>query len=124
MIVAENAPDAIGPYSHAVCAGNTIYLSGQVPFDPKNGEVVGDCIEDQCKQTFANMNAVLQASGVTVKNIVKTTVYLSDFSNFSSFNKEYEKFMDGNRPARACVEVSSLPAGILLEMEAIAYIES
>ena len=120
MIFAENAPAAIGPYCHAVQAGNTFYISGQVPFHPKTGEVVGSTMTEQAKQTFANLKAVLDATGLTPANIAKTTCFLSDFSLFSEFNTAYAEFMGEHKPARICVEVARLPRDVFVEMDAIA----
>lgn len=123
MIVAENAPAAIGPYSHAIQVDNTYYISGQVPFHPKTGEVVGATMAEQAGQALANLRAVLDAAGLAPANIAKTTCFISDFSLFSEFNRVYAEFMGEHRPARVCVEVARLPHDVLVELDAIAVSE-
>ena len=120
MIFAENAPAAIGPYCHATQAGNTFYISGQVPFHPQSGEVVGATMAEQAAQVFKNLKAVLDAVGLSPGNIAKTTCFISDFSLFGEFNTAYAEFMGKHKPARACVEVARLPRDVLVEIDAIA----
>lgn len=120
MIFAENAPAAIGPYCHAIQAGNTFYISGQVPFHPESGEVVGTTMAEQATQTLKNMKAVLDAIGLSPKNIAKTTCFISDFSLFAEFNTVYAEFMGEHKPARVCVEVARLPRDVFVEIDAIA----
>lgn len=123
IIETSNAPKAIGPYSQAVKAGDFIYVSGCVPFDPKDGSVVGDSIEKQTQQTMENLKAVVEASGKAMSDIVKTTCFVSDLENFTGFNDVYSTyFTDGVFPARICVEVARLPKDVFIEVEAIIYL--
>lgn len=118
-IETKNAPAAIGPYSQAIIAGNLIYTSGQIPLVPETGALAGGGIEEQAEQAIKNLAAVLDAAGSCLENVVKTTCFLSSMSDFSVFNAVYEKHFIG-KPARSCVEVSALPKGALVEIEAVA----
>ena len=111
----------VGPYSHCVQAGNTYYLCGQVPFHPVTGEVVGTDIKAQAKQTLENMKEVLDAAGLKISDIAKTTVFLTDMADFDGFNEVYAAFMGEHRPARVCVGVSEIAHGCLLEMDAVCW---
>lgn len=120
VIATEKAPAAIGPYSQAVLAGNTLYISGQLPLDPASG-TMAETVEEQAKQVFANVAAILAEAGMTLENVAKTTIFMQDLSGFGAVNALYDEFFAGTRfPARACVEVAKLPKGALLEMEAVA----
>ncbi len=118
-IHAQEAPAAIGPYSQAVIAGGSVYLSGQIPIDPRTGLIVGDSIEVQAEQVCKNIEAVLAAAGSEISKVVKTTCFLRHLSDFEPFNAVYERHFVG-KPARSCVEVSALPKGALVEIEAVA----
>ena len=122
-ITTTKAPQAIGPYSQAMKAGNMIFCSGQIPMDPTTMEIVGKSIEEQTKQVFKNIRAVLAAENLTLHNIIKTSVFLDNMNDFSSMNKIYEQEFDGHKPARSCVEVSQNPRGVLVEIECIAIKE-
>ncbi|WP_094751908.1 RidA family protein [Psychromonas sp. CD1] len=124
MIIETNkAPKAIGPYSQAVKAGEYVYVSGCVPFSPKDGSVVGENIKDQTRQVMENLKSVVEASGKTMLDVVKTTCFISDLENFVEFNAIYaEYFTAGAFPARSCVEVARLPKDVLIEVEAIIYL--
>ncbi|MCJ7837519.1 RidA family protein [Cuneatibacter sp. NSJ-177] len=116
----KNAPAAIGPYSQAVRAGGTLYISGQIPVNPADGSI-GSTLEEQAAQVLQNVEAILKAAGMTKEQVVKTTIFMKDLSGFGLVNDLYGKFFEGTVfPARACVEVSALPKGVLLEMEAVA----
>ena len=116
-----NAPAAIGPYSQGVRFGDTVYLSGQGAFDPKTNQAMSDAsIEDQTRQALENLKAVLEASGMTMDDIVSTTVYLTDIGEFSKMNSVYATFFKEVPPARATVEVSKLPRNLKVEISAIA----
>ncbi|MBI9080076.1 MAG: deaminase [Pseudodesulfovibrio sp.] len=119
FIHASKACASVGPYSHAVKAGDTYYLSGQVPFHPVSGTVVGSNIAEQAAQTFANLSAVLDEAGLKITDIVKATVFLKNWDDFESFNEVYSQFVGDHRPARVCVEVSNIASGCLIEMDAI-----
>ena len=120
IISTENAPGAIGPYSQAVKAGNMIFCSGQIPIDPKTGEFVSDDVAEQTEQVLRNLNAVLEAAGSSLNNVVKTTVFLADMNDFVAMNEVYARFFSENKPARATVQVSALPKGANVEIDAIA----
>ncbi len=121
-IETTKAPKAIGPYSQAISAGDFIYVSGCCPFSPENGGTVGDTIEIQTTQAMNNLRAVVEASGLKMSNVVKTTCFISDMKNFPDFNKIYsEYFSSGDFPARSCVEVARLPKDVLIEIEAILW---
>ena len=114
-----NAPAAIGTYSQAVRVGDLVFLSGQIPLVPESMEVVSDDIDDQIDQVFRNIAAVCEASGASLQQVAKFTVYLTDLSHFPRVNAAMEKILDQPYPARAVVEVSALPRGVLIEVEAV-----
>ena len=120
IIATTNAPGAIGPYSQAVDCGAFLITSGQVPFDPATGEFVPGGIAEQTRQSLTNVKAILEAAGLTMDHVVKTTVFLKDMGDFAAMNAVYaEFFTEGNYPARSAVEVAKLPKGALVEIEAI-----
>ena len=112
----DKAPAAVGPYVQAIQAGNTLYSSGQLGLIPESGQLP-EGIEAQTRQALANVNAVLEEAGFSRKDVVKTTVFLSDIGNFSLVNEIYGAFFGDSKPARSCVEVSALPKGGLVEIE-------
>lgn len=118
-IFTEKAPAAIGPYSQAVCVGNMIFTSGQIPINPATGDVEAATIEDQTEQVCKNLSAVLEAAGTSLENAVKTTCFLQDMADFAKFNEVYAKYFT-EKPARSCVAVKALPKGVLVEVECIA----
>lgn len=118
-IESGNAPKAIGPYSQAVLVDDTLYVSGNIPVNPATGDVE-DGIINQSKQVFENMKAVLNEAGMGFENVVKTTAFLTDLSNFATFNEIYASYFVAPYPARSCVEVSKLPKNVLVEVECIA----
>ncbi|MCG7498136.1 RidA family protein [Vibrio sp. Of7-15] len=119
----ENAPAAIGPYVQGVDLGNMVLTSGQIPVNPQTGEVSDD-IAEQARQSLENVKAVVEASGLTVTDIVKMTVFVKDLNDFGTVNEVYGQFFDShnvaNYPARSCVEVARLPKDVKIEIEAIA----
>jgi 2-iminobutanoate/2-iminopropanoate deaminase len=117
-----NAPGAIGPYSQAIKAGGFIFLSGQIPIDPATGEFVSGGIKEQTERVLKNLSEVLAAAGSSLSKVVKTTVFLSDFADFSAMNEVYAKFFADNKPARATVEAARLPRDARVEIDAIAEI--
>ena len=121
IIKTDQAPAAIGPYSQAVRIGNLLYTSGQIALDPRSGEFLSGEIEQETERTLENISAILKADGLSLDNIVKTTVYLTDLSYFARMNQIYEKYFSENKPARACVQVAALPKGAKVEIEAIAF---
>lgn len=118
-INAKNAPAAVGPYVHAVKAGNTLYTSGQLGLVPETG-VLPEGVEAQAKQAMENLKAVVEAAGMTMADIVKTTVFLADINDFAAVNTIYASYFTGDAPARSCVQVAKLPKDGLVEVEAIA----
>ena len=120
IIQTNNAPQAIGPYSQAVMANGTLYVSGQIPVVPATGAIVSDKVEDQARQVMENVKAVVEAAGLTLDNVVKTTVFIKNMDDFAVINGIYSEYFKENSPARACVEVARLPKDVLIEMEAIA----
>jgi 2-iminobutanoate/2-iminopropanoate deaminase len=122
-IQTDAAPAAIGPYVQANAFGNLVFVSGQIPIDPATGAFAGDTIEAQTEQSLKNIAAILEAAGSSMKNVLKTTVFLSDMGNFAAMNAVYAGFFDPEAPpARAAVEVGKLPKGALVEIEAIAFV--
>ncbi len=119
VISTKDAPAAIGPYSQAIEAGNTVYLSGQIPIIPATGEIAEGDITVQSEQVMHNIAAVLKAAGADFTNAVKTTCFLANMADFAAFNAVYEKYFTG-KPARSCVAVKQLPKNVLVEVEVIA----
>ena len=120
VISTENAPAAIGPYSQAIKAGGTVYCSGQIPIDPATGEFVEGGVAEQTEQVFRNLTAVLEASGATLDDVVKTTVFLADMNDFGVMNEIYGRYFTSNKPARATVQAARLPRDARVEIECIA----
>ena len=120
VIHTNNAPAAVGPYSQAIDCGDFVFCSGQIPLVPETGLMVEGGIEQQTRQMFANIRAVLNAAGLDLGNVVKTTVFMTALSQFAEFNSIYAEYFPANPPARSCVEVSALPKGALVECEVIA----
>lgn len=118
VVVTEKAPAAIGPYSQGMILGNAVYCSGQIPVDPRSGNIP-EGIEAQAEQSCRNVAAVLEAAGTNLSKVVKTTCFITDMQNFAVFNKVYEKYFV-SKPARSCCAVKELPKGVLCEIEAIA----
>ena len=121
IIATGKAPQAIGPYSQAVEAGDFLYISGQVPVNPTTGEMAGADIQGQTRQVLENIKAILEAAGYTLAQVVKTTCLLSDIQNFKAMNEIYALYFSENPPARAAFAVKDLPLGALVEIETIAY---
>ena len=120
IIATDQAPRAIGPYSQAVRAGNLVFASGQIPIDPATGEFIPGGIAEQTEQVLKNLTAVFAATGLTMNQIVKTTVFLADMNDFTAMNEVYAKFFVENPPARATVQAARLPRDAKVEIEAIA----
>jgi len=116
----EDAPEAIGPYCHAVQTGSLVFLSGQTPLDADTMQLVGDTIEEQTGRVLFNISTVLNGLGLGLIDVVKTTVYLSDMANFQGMNEVYAKIFEGHRPARTTIAVRENPLGALVEIECIA----
>ncbi|GMB01790.1 RidA family protein [Pelosinus sp. IPA-1] len=120
IIVSDQAPKAIGPYSQAVYVDKLLFVSGQLPIEPANGTMPDD-IKAQTKQSLKNIKAILETAGLSMDNVIKTTVYLKDLGEFAEVNDMYATFFKKNPPARVCVEISRLPKDALVEIDAIAY---
>lgn len=120
IISTGNAPGAIGPYSQACEVNGMLFISGQIPIDPKTGNIVEGGITEQTEQVLKNMGAILSAAGYTSKDVVKTTCLLADMSDFKAMNEMYARYFPSEPPARAAFAVKSLPVGALVEIEAIA----
>lgn len=120
IIHTEKAPAAIGPYSQGVKAGNLLFISGQLPVDPATGKFAGQDVVSQTKMSLMNIQAILAQAGLSMENVVKTTVYLASMDDFAAMNGVYAKFFPSACPARVAVEISRLPKDALVEIEAIA----
>lgn len=119
-IATTNAPAAIGPYSQGVEAGSTVYVSGQLPIVPATGAFAGEDIAAQTRQSLTNIRSILEANGMTMQNVVKTTVLLADINEFADMNAVYAEFFTEPFPARAAYQVAAIPKGAKVEIEAIA----
>ena len=119
IITTDKAPAAIGPYSQAIEAGGFVFASGQIPVDPATGNIP-DGIEAQAKQVLTNVKNLMEASGLSMDNIVKTSVFIKDMNDFAKVNEVYASFFESDFPARSCVEVARLPKDVLIEVEVIA----
>jgi 2-iminobutanoate/2-iminopropanoate deaminase len=120
IIKTDAAPQAIGPYSQAIEAGHFVFVSGQIPIDPKTGNVVQGDIKSQAKQVLENIKAILEAAGCGMSGVVKSVLYLKNMGDFASINEVYAVYFPYDPPARATVEVSRLPKDVLIEMDVIA----
>ncbi len=119
VISTSSAPSAIGPYSQAIKAGNTVYISGQIPLDPETMEVIDSSFEASAEQVFKNLEAVAKASGGNLSDAVKVNISMTDLSNFATVNEVMMRYFDTPYPARAAVGVAALPKGVQVEVEAI-----
>lgn len=121
VICTPTAPKAIGPYSQGITLKRLAFFSGQIPLVPETGELIEGGIVEQTRQVLKNIDALLTSDGLSAKNVVKTTVYLTNMDNFGELNAEYASYFNFEPPARSCVEVSKLPQGALVEIEVIAF---
>ena len=119
VIATEKAPAAIGPYSQGLDLGNLVFVSGQIPIDPTTG-TMAETIEAQATQSLNNLKNILAADGLTMQNVVKTTIFLADLADFAVVNGIYESFFTAPYPARSCVQVAAIPKGAKIEIECIA----
>jgi 2-iminobutanoate/2-iminopropanoate deaminase len=122
IVVADNAPRAIGPYSQAVVVDGLVFTAGQIALDPRSGEIVGQSTAEQTDQVLRNLALILEAAGSGLPLVVKTTVYLSDMADFPAMNEVYAKHFAGHRPARATVQAAALPKAARVEIDAIARV--
>ena len=118
----ENAPAAIGPYSQGVVAGNLLFTAGQIALDPATGQIVQGDVTIQTERVMRNLTAVLESAGASWADVVKTTVYLQDMADFPRVNEVYGRMIGDARPARSTVQVSGLPRGVLVEIDAVAML--
>lgn len=120
VVKSDRAPAAVGPYSQAISAGGFLFISGQIPIDPSNGEIVNGDTAAQADRVLQNIQAILEDSGLTLQDVVKATIFLVDLNDFGAVNDVYARYFSEDPPARATVEVSRLPKGVKIEIEAIA----
>ena len=121
IVETKKAPPPVGPYSQAIQAGNMVFVSGQIALHPETNEIPED-FTTQCHQVLRNLQAILEASGSSLEHTVKVMIYMTDIDRFNELNEIYEGYLGSAKPARACVEVSKLPKGVLVEMDAVALI--
>ncbi len=124
IISTINAPRAIGPYSQAVQYDNLLFVSGQIPIEPETGDVMTGSIKEQARKVLENLKNILIASGSSINNVLRTTVYLTNLEDYSTVNEIYALFFNDSQPARSTVQVSRLPLGVQIEIDAIAYINT
>ncbi len=122
IVATEKAPAAIGPYAQANIIGNFVFTSGQIPLDPATGALVKGGIEEQTRQVFQNLQAVLEEAGSGLDKIIKTTCFMDNMGDFAKMNEVYAEFFSGQFPSRSAVEVAKLPKDALIEIEAVAYL--
>ena len=122
VISTKKAPAAIGPYSQAIQVGNLVYTSGQIPIDPTTGAFVEGGIKEQTRQSLTNVKAILEEAGLSMGNVVKTTVFMADMNDFAEMNAVYAEFFAEPYPARSAVVVKTLPKGALVEIEVVAEV--
>lgn len=120
IIVSNQAPAPIGPYNQAVKAGNTLYISGQIPFDEVTGEMINENITEETHQVMKNLEAILSEAGMSFENVVKCSIFIKDMGQFSTINEAYAQYFKENPPARECVEVARLPKDVNVEISCIA----
>jgi 2-iminobutanoate/2-iminopropanoate deaminase len=121
-IFAADAPDAVGPYAHAVRVGELLFCSGQIPLDPRTGDLVGPSVTDQTGRCLENLAAVCHAAGATLGDAVKLTIYTTEMASFADINEVYESFFESDPPARVAIGVAALPRGAKVEIDAVVAI--
>ena len=121
-ITTDKAPQAIGPYSQAIAAGQLLFLSGQTPLDPATGKLVDGGIAEQPHRVMSNLRAVLTAAGASFDNVVRTTIFLADMNDFAAVNEVYGSYFENPAPARACVQAAALPMQARVEIDAVALL--
>jgi 2-iminobutanoate/2-iminopropanoate deaminase len=122
IVHTDKAPAAIGPYSQAIVAGNFLFTAGQIPLDPATGQIVQGDVTAQTERVMRNLTSVLEAAGTSWASVVKTTVFLQDMADFPRVNEVYGRMIGDARPARSTVQVSALPRGVLVEIDAVALV--
>ena len=124
IINSPKAPNPVGPYSQAISCGSILFVSGQIPIDPDNGEVIKESFSDQCHRVLLNLKIILEESGSSLNHALKITIYMKNLKKFNELNEIYSEYFNSSKPARSCIEVSDLPKGVDLEIDAIAEIYS
>ena len=124
IINSPKAPNPVGPYSQAISCGSILFVSGQIPIDPDNGEVINESFSDQCHRVLLNLKIILEESGSSLNHALKITIYMKNLKKFNELNEIYSEYFNSSKPARSCIEVSDLPKGVDLEIDAIAEIYS
>ncbi len=119
-VATENAPAAVGPYSQAIAVGQLVYTAGQIALDRRTGKLVEGGVQEQAEQVLKNLQAVLEAAGSSLEQVVKTTVFLQNMADYAAVNEVYGRYFSGSAPARSAVAVAGLPLGALVEIEAVA----
>lgn len=122
VIHTDSAPAAVGPYSQAIKTGNLVFTAGQIPLDPATGKLVAGGIDQQAKRVMENLQAVLEAAGTSLDNVVKTTVFLADLNDYAAVNEVYGRYVGNTPPARSAFQVAALPLGAMLEIEMVAVV--
>lgn len=122
IIYTENAPEPIGPYSQAIRYNDTVYVSGQIALDPKSGELINDSLEIETRQVLKNLEAILSASGSSINNVIKCSIFITEMASFGEINTIYGEYFTANPPARETVEVSGLPKGVRVEILSLIHI--
>ena len=122
IIYTKNAPEPVGPYSQAVVYNGLVYCSGQIAIHPDSGDLITESIQVETRQVLTNLSAVLEAAGSSLKQVIKVSVFVADISQFDAINEVYSEFFNESKPARALVEVSKLPKGVSIEVEAVAAV--
>ena len=122
IVTTAAAPAAVGPYSQAITAGELVFCSGQIPLDPSTGQLVGGSIAEQTQRCMQNLEAVLEAAGTSLANVVQVRAFLTDIEDYAEFNEAYAGFAGSDPPARAAFDVSALPRGAAVEIECIAHL--
>ncbi|MGK5091821.1 RidA family protein [Deltaproteobacteria bacterium TL4] len=121
IITSTDAPAPVGPYSQAIQYRDLLFISGQIAINPKTGDLVTEPFSSQCRLVLDNLSAILKAGGSSLDAVLKVSIFLTDMSRFSEFNQIYNEYFEAFKPARSCVEVSALPKGVAIEIEAIAH---
>ena len=124
VITTDNAPAAVGAYSQGIIANGFVYTAGQIPLVPETKKMVEGGIKEQARQSLENVKGVLEAAGSNMANVVKTTVFLADINDFADFNAVYSEYFPENPPARSAIQAGALPLGAMIEIEAVALLES
>ncbi len=124
LVIPKDGPPPVGPYSPGVICNGFLFVSGQIPLNPKTGELVTDSFENQARQALENLKGIIESAGATLNDAVKITIYLSDIQNFVALNSIYEEYFMDSKPARACIQAAALPKNVDIEIDAIVEVKS